>query len=110
MIDVKRMTDARLHFVARDCYEAIQANPDNPKVYQFLQDRSDCNRELEHRNHIRNARQMIREHWHDKLAVPLRQRRWVRNSLYDKDRWRSGCWLVGWYRRVERDKRHFSLS
>lgn len=43
---VKTATTEALTFTAQDCFEAIQANPDNPKVPEYFTLRKACLEEL----------------------------------------------------------------
>jgi len=44
--EVKVATTDALKYTAQDCYEAIQANPDNPKVPEYFRLRKACLGEL----------------------------------------------------------------
>jgi hypothetical protein len=44
--EVKVATTDALKYTAQDCYEAIQANPDNPKVPEYFRLRKACLEEL----------------------------------------------------------------
>jgi hypothetical protein len=111
MKSVRHLTDYQLQFIAQDCREAISANPDNPKVFQYLADKNTCQDEITRRDRIRIARKMIRE-TSDLLAwsadamrksCGLRYRlRTIResyaNSVFHNRQCRDGAWLIGWYR------------
>ena len=111
MLPVKHQTDAQLRFNTQDCREAISANPDSPKVYQYLQEKTACLDEITKRDRIRIARKMLRDTV-DLLAwsadamqksCGLRYRlRTIResytNSMFHQRQSRDGAWLIGWYR------------
>jgi hypothetical protein len=110
MKPARLQTDSQLEFNIQDCREAISANPDNPKIYQYLQDKNACQDEITKRDRIRIARKMMRETL-DLLAwsadairksCGLRYRlRVIRepyiNSVFHQRQCRDGAWLIGWY-------------
>lgn len=53
--EVKTATTKALTFTAQDCYEAIQANPDNPKVPEYFRLRKACLEELGRRGENTNS-------------------------------------------------------
>lgn len=73
MKPVAVLTDASLRFHVADAFEAVQANPRNPKAAQYLAEAHECERELLRRAMIRARREQMRL-WLDPLQFPLRQR------------------------------------
>ena len=100
MKHIRHQTDLELAFTVKDCREAISANPDNPKIFQYLQEKNAAEDEITRRQRTRIFRGMLR-HTHDPLTVPIRRRSWVRNSGFERDQFRSGCFMAGWYRLYE---------
>jgi len=106
MKPVKNQTNDELEFNRADAEEAaIQAiRLHNPKLSAYLQERSDCEAEIQKRQRIRMARDMVRQHMVDPLVFQpnIRMRRlgfWKHNnSSYGAGQFRNGCFCLGWYR------------
>jgi hypothetical protein len=114
MIPARHQTDEQLAFNIEDINSAISAMPTTPNIYRYLQERSECQRELERRARIRNARKMARLtvdllEWSQEAmrkSCGLRYRlRTLRgnymNSVFNQRLHRDGAWLLGSYRRFD---------
>ena len=51
---LRRLPNEALHYIVRDCQEALDANPDTPKASDYLDQQHYCRMELAKR--IRKAR------------------------------------------------------
>lgn len=79
-------TDSALMFNAQDAYLAIAANPDNPKVPQFFNERQACLAELDRRTRLRDLRKRVKWEF-DPLAYPIKRRQRIaanRDSFFFK--------------------------
>jgi hypothetical protein len=112
MIPARHQTDEQLAFNIEDINSAISAMPTTPNIYRYLQERSECQRELDRRARIRSARKRMREtvdllEWSRdamRKSCGLRYRlRTLRdnymNSVFHRAEHRNGAWLIGSYRR-----------
>lgn len=73
MRPIAQLPDSALVYNAQDCYEAIQANPDNEKVPQYFAERRACLSELGRRARLRGLRKEVAKNL-DTLTLPLKYR------------------------------------
>jgi len=99
-MNVKFKTDAQLEFIFKDCLEAIQANPDNPKVYQYLKEKTECQNELLRRERLRSTRTALKYYAPiDRLLCNLRTRHMVCNPDNRIKQFKDVCFSLGYYRK-----------
>lgn len=101
-----------LDFTIADINEAIRANPENPKLYLYLEEREDCYIKRREILEKRGYRKDLKVFTGDPLtvfpAIKVR-RKWSNvdylNSHYARDRFKMACYLLGWQKLFERRKR-----
>lgn len=108
MKPVNCLSSQSLAFHAQDAFEAIQANPDNPKVPQFFAERQACLAELDRRGKLRELRAILSV-VSDKLKHPLRIRRGICTTEYWQLRQRDAAFHIGFLKRHSNDNQ-FSRS
>jgi hypothetical protein len=106
-MNVKTRTDKQLKYAAEDIRAAIVALPFGAKVHQYYQDLAEVEEEQCRRYYIRLVRRVLRSHLFDPLDLPeyadtpraaYCHRKHVRNNEYDRDRFRTACFQLAWYR------------
>ena len=77
MKDPAHLPHKALVYISEDCFQAIQANPDNPKIYEYLETRQKCLKEIDKRRSINVLRQQRNFYATDKFKYPLGQRNFL---------------------------------
>ena len=102
---VEFKTDAQLEFIVADCNATIAANPSGDKVPEYYQLAYDAKAELCERERTRMWRKVLRENVVDLLTLRRIHRRWCVNSHYQRDRWQSAAFFIGWREQYKRLRR-----
>lgn len=104
-METLKRPDYQLEFIVNDCRKAIQANPDNPKILEYILTKTRAQDELDRRARLRSIRKDLHGFMFDPLAIDRpatvyqRQNVTTRNRhSYDKDRHRTACFQLAWYK------------
>lgn len=99
MKPVKYQTDAHLAWNITDTREAISANPDNPKVDQYLAEMRACQKEQRRRDTLRHMRKELRLIVDPLVKYGIRVRRhYRRHNTPRRGAYLTACFNYGWTR------------
>jgi len=91
-----RMTDEEIKYALSDIRTTVAVSPYRETVERYRDDWEALEVEQQSRDRKRIWRDMRRKHVHDPLCVPIRQRRWVNNTAYHRDRLRTANFSLAW--------------